>query len=108
MGDVNKQRHFLCKYAVKRMKQCKITGSGSRRLHSILLTLPRKNDSSVVPVKIHKTFFLDFLEITAKTVITCHDKQTNLGTCKEDRRGKHQNRPNKTTADQEKLVRQHI
>ena len=52
-----------------------------------------------------KTFFIETLAITARFVSTAHHKQSHIGMCEHDKRGHHNNRPNKTSGEKINLVK---
>ena len=108
LGDINMQRQFLTKYAIKKPKTLS-TGSSKQRKASIMWTLPSQlQDGVTAPVKVCKTFFLHTLNISDRMVSVVHEKASSIGTCTEDKRGRHNNRPNRTTENQKTKVRQHI
>ncbi|XP_052218286.1 uncharacterized protein LOC127835889 isoform X3 [Dreissena polymorpha] len=110
MGDVNKQRNFIIKFAIQKPVNTRRSNINSvKRTSMVLWTLPKKMpDGTTVPVRICKTFFLSTLDVSSRIVSTAHAKQTDIGMCADDCRGKHHVRPNKTSELQEQMVKQHI
>jgi len=69
---------------------------------------PIQGNKASAAVKVCKTFFLHTLAVSERYVSTTHKLHSNMGFCREDQRGKHTNRPNKTSKTQMDFVRRHI
>ena len=110
LGDIYKQRQFIAKFAtIKVTGKNKLLSSSSRRKWTVSYSLPqRQADGSTKAVKVCKTFFHHTLGITDRTVSTVHKKLSAIGICMEDLRGRHNNRPNRATENQQSDIRKHI
>ena len=98
---------FVSKHALTKGKKSR-TLSHSRRVNSIQWTLPSVSEGASSAKKVCITFFLHTLDISPKFVANVHKKQSLTGICSDDKRGKHNSRPNKTSIEQLDGVRAHI
>ena len=106
LGDVDKQRQFIAKYATIKIKS---KNGGGKRKWTVTYTLPQiQENGKSVAIKVCKTFFQDTIGITDSVVKTVLKKLSAIGVCMEDNRGKHNNRPNRASQSQITGVRKHI
>ena len=100
IGDINRQRNFPSKYAAQKK------GTAGRE-RAMTWFYPNPKESNVSE-KVCKTFFLATLGFSERMVFTVLDKQSSIGVCETDKRGKHNSRPNETTDDKKTKARSHI
>ncbi|WAR18439.1 hypothetical protein MAR_000277 [Mya arenaria] len=104
MGDINKQRSFISKFACMK-KRTERKGKPQRRNISVSYNFPVHDNTKVV--KVCKTFFLHTLSISERYISTAHRVSTT-GFCQDDKRGRHTNRPNRISPAKVNMVRLHI
>lgn len=103
LGNVTRQRDFILKFSEVIEKKVTRVRYVSRRSRSLMWYLPLDDQ----PQRVCKTFFLDSLSISHQIVSTALQKN-DLGVASSDGRGKHNNRPRKTSTEQLEAVRAHI
>ena len=98
-----RQRDYLLTL-VKKSETKSATKTGSRRKFKVDYSLKLHGKT----VNVCQTMFLETFDITAQVVKTALSKQTDLGTCDEERRGKHTKRGKQSKEVEKEAIRKHI
>jgi len=103
LGDNNRQRDFINKNVECRLTERRKRGC-SRRKNSYFWHL---EDDQGVRQRVCKTYFLDTLDVSNKTIDTTIGKKAS-GVVESDQRGRHVTRPNRIKQEVRDDIRQHI